>query len=300
MRNKTLALGLTLVTIFAGTLQTACADWPKLWPSAQPKVKESRYPTPVKMAVIWSPAVFNQVGKQSTRGFGGRIYFYDQKNESIAVEGQLVVYGYNDSAPGGENKPPEKKFAFTPEQFTQHYNPTQLGASYSIWVPWDPVGGPQVQLTLIPIFTSASGQLVIGESSHNLLPGPMAPAGEVQYGHTTLPPSPVVRPDPNIVANAAQAGPPMGNASNYDVQQASFRPEAPMFAQPQPPSGPATTTINLTGTLTDQLTGAPPQIGPMEKLAMQRATLAASRAAATNNVVTTGPQTVTAPRAAKA
>jgi hypothetical protein len=245
------------------------------------------------MAVIWSPAVFNQVGRQSTRGFGGRIYFYDQKNESVAVEGQLVVYVYNDGAPGGENKPPEKKFAFTPEQFTQHYNPTQLGASYSIWVPWDAVGSPQAQLTLIPIFTSASGQLVIGESSHNLLAGPAAPSGELQYSHAVLPPSPVVRPDPNAVQN----GSPGANPTAYGVQQASFQPQDAAAASQQA-AGPATTTINLTGTLADQLTSAPAQIGPMEKLAIQRATLAASRAAAAAGVVTTGAPTATAPKTA--
>jgi len=245
MRNKTLSVCLACIVVALVT-QPICADWPKFWPSSQPKIKESRYPTPVKMAVIWSPAVFNQIGKQSTRGFGGRIYFYDHKNEPVAVEGQLVVYVYNDSAPGGENKVPEKKFAFTPEQFTQHYSPTQLGASYSIWVPWDPVGGPQVQLTLIPIFTSAGGQLVIGESAHNMLPGPTAPSGELQYGHAILPPSPVVRPDPNLVPNAAQAGAPGAGANNYGVQQASFQPETAIPAISQQPTGPNTTTINLT------------------------------------------------------
>jgi hypothetical protein len=299
MLQKTSAFWIAFALIVVAA-ENVRADWPKLWPNSQPKVKESIYPTPVKMAVIWSPAVFNQVGKQSTRGFGGRIYFYDHKNDAVAVEGQLVVYVYNDSTPGGENKVPEKKFAFTPEQFTKHYSPTQLGASYSIWVPWDAVGSPQVQLTLIPIFTSSSGQLVIGESSHNMLPGPTAPSGEMQYGHAILPPSPVVRPDPNIVTGAAQAG----AANSYGVQQASFQQQETPTALPQQPNGLATTTINLPGTLQDRLTTAPPQIGPMEKLAQQRATLTASRMAAANaaapGVINNAPTTTTAPRTAAA
>jgi hypothetical protein len=303
MRNTSLSFCLAGIVIFGTAVENARADWPKLWPNSQPKIKESRYPIPVKLAVIWSPAVFNQVGKQSTRGFGGRLYFYDQKNEPVAVEGQLVVYVYNDSGPGGENKVPEKKFAFTPEQFTQHYSPTQLGASYSIWVPWDPVGSPQVQLTLIPIFTSAGGQLVIGESAHNMLPGPAAPTGELQYGHAVLPPSPVVRPDPNIATNAPQAGATAGGTANYGIQQASFQPQQePPLALPQQPTGPAMTTINLPGTLQDRLTSAPPQVvGPMEKLAQQRAILTASRMAATSpgaGVINHAPQMApTAPRA---
>src|SRR6266850_3377671 len=140
------------------TLPDGSKSW---WGSKSPKLLESKYSTPIKMAVIWSPAVLNQVGESSTRGFGARIYFYDAKNRAIPVEGQLVVYAYNDDQPGSENRPPERKFAFTPEQFTNHYSPTELGASYSIWIPWDHVGRPQTQLSLIPIFTSSSGQLVI-------------------------------------------------------------------------------------------------------------------------------------------
>jgi hypothetical protein len=297
MRNTSLSFCLACIVVYGTAAENARADWPKIWPNSQPKIKESRYPIPVKMAVIWSPAVFNQVGKQSTRGFGGRLYFYDHKNEPVAVEGQLVVYVYNDSSPGGENKTPEKKFAFTPEQFTQHYSPTQLGASYSIWVPWDPVGSPQVQLTLIPIFTSAGGQLVIGESAHNMLPGPAAPTGELQYGHAVLPPSPVVRPDPNMMKNAPQAG----GAGSYGVQPASFQPQEQSAALPQETTGPAMTTINLPGTLQDRLTNASPQVGPLEKLAQQRATLAASRVAATSTaagMINHAPQAApTAPRA---
>src|SRR5437762_754820 len=137
--------------------QTFKPDWSKLWwGSSSPKVQESKYPTPVKMAAIWSPAVFSQTGQLSVRGLGGRLYFYDAKNRPVPVEGQLVVYAYDDSQPENTSKPPTRKFAFTPEQFTQHYSPTELGASYSVWIPWDPVGQPQVDVSLAPIFTASS------------------------------------------------------------------------------------------------------------------------------------------------
>ena len=130
------------------------------------------------MASIWTPAVFNQPGQPPTRGLGGRIYFYDAGNRPIAVEGQLVVYAYNDTTPGAATaKRPTAKYAFTPEQFTEHYSPTDLGAAYSVWIPWDHVGQPEAEIGLVPVFTAASGQLVMGQSSKNLLPGPKPTTG---------------------------------------------------------------------------------------------------------------------------
>lgn len=291
-------VGIALVVAATGC-QSLKPDWSKLWWGGTPppsKLQESKYPTPIKIAVIWSAAVLNQVGESSTRGFGGRIYFYDAKNRPIPVEGQLVVYAYNDDHPGNENRPPERKFAFTPEQFTTHYSPTELGASYSIWIPWDRIGSAQAQISLIPIFTSSSGQLVIGETSHNLLPGPTAPSSETQYSRTVLPPSPLVHPDPTALQQR----------SDYAVERASFQQSLrPGDISQQTSGGLDTMSITLPGSMADQLAGAPPQIGPMERLALQRAALTASRLAATgassaapvpatNNAQTTAPRPATA------
>jgi hypothetical protein len=280
-----------LVALASSGCQTMKPDWGKLWwggPPSPPKLQESKYPTPIKIAIIWSPAVLNQVGESSTRGFGGRIYFYDAKNRPVPVEGQLVVYAYNDDQPGNENRPPERKFAFTPEQFTTHYSPTELGASYSIWIPWDRIGSSQAQISLIPIFTASSGQLVIGETSHNLLPGPSAPPSETQYNRMMLPPSPVVRADPAALQR-----------SEYAVEQASFQQNLPLEATSQATGGLNTMSITLPSSMADQLAGAPPQIGPLERLALQRAALASARLATAGAPSTaTIPTTPTAPKPA--
>src|SRR6266550_1589630 len=68
-------------------------DWSKNW-FTSPRVQESKYAVPARMAILWSPAIYNEAGKMPTRGFGGRVYFYDAKNKPVAVEGQLVIYAY--------------------------------------------------------------------------------------------------------------------------------------------------------------------------------------------------------------
>lgn len=135
------------------------------------KSPDSQCQTPVRLAAIWSDAMYTQPGLPPTRGFGGRLYFYNTKGEPVQVEGQLVVYAYDDSQQGTPSQTPSRKFAFTPEQFGNHYSVSDLGHSYSVWIPWDQVGGVRKSISLLPVFTTVGGQVVTGEQSINVLPG---------------------------------------------------------------------------------------------------------------------------------
>ncbi len=87
----------------------------------------------------------------------------------------MVVYAYDDAHNPHQPGQPQRKFAFTPDQFTKHYSDSDLGASYSIWIPWDAVGGDQCQISLVPVFTATSGQVVMGQQAMNVLPGNNSP-----------------------------------------------------------------------------------------------------------------------------
>jgi hypothetical protein len=264
LQNAT--IGLVCVVALSGCKTMTPPDWAKSWyTESEPKVVESKYARPVRMAVIWSPALLNTAGRKPTRGFGGRIYFYDANNKAVPVEGQLVVYGYDDGKVRTDGKSPDRKYAFTPEQFTSHFSETELGASYSVWLPWDEVGGPQMDISLVPIFTATSGQLVVGESSRNLLPGPTTENTSMRFDHMTLP------------------------ASEY-VQRASYDQAIGLPRTPQNPLAFQETSIRVPGTLAAQMASAGPQTSATEQLAALRA----QRSFAPN------PQPETAPTAAPA
>lgn len=127
------------------------------------------YPNPVKMAATWTPDTLVKPGHTPTRGFGGRLYFYDERTRPVPVEGSLIVHGFDDTGSGG---PTVRKFQFTPEQFTRHFSESDLGASYSVWIPWDAVGGFQRRISLVASFQTAEGKLVQGQPATVLLPGP--------------------------------------------------------------------------------------------------------------------------------
>src|SRR5690606_9283281 len=108
------------------------------------------------LVAIWSDSVYQEPGKTPTRGFGGRLYFYNEKNEPIRVEGSLLVYGFDDTV-DQHSAVPSRKFAYTAEQFATHYSESELGPSYSVWIPWDAAGGEEAKIGLVPIFTAAGG-----------------------------------------------------------------------------------------------------------------------------------------------
>ena len=127
------------------------------------------YPHPVKMAVTWTPDTLIQSGRTPTRGFGGRVFFYDEKSRPVPVAGSLVIHGFDDAS--NDVKRHLKRFEFTPDQFTNHFSQTDLGASYSIWIPWDAVGGDQVRISLVASFRPTQGAVLQGTSATILLPG---------------------------------------------------------------------------------------------------------------------------------
>ena len=132
---------------------------------------------PDKVVAYWSDTVLTQTGRPAIRGFGGRLMFYEGKNEDpIKVEGTLVVYAFDDTNREANNARPDRKYVFTPEQVPLHYSKSKVGHSYSVWLPWDEVGGLQKEITLIVRFESKDAPVVLSDPCRQLLPGRVAAA----------------------------------------------------------------------------------------------------------------------------
>ncbi len=179
------------------SMQTSWSPkWPKTWPwKRQDTLAQQEKQVPLRLVAIWSPDVLTQLGKRPARGFGGRLYFYNDANEAVEVEGQLVVYAYDDTDGDGTQQLPSRKFAFTAEQFAGHRSDSPLGASYSIWLPWDGIEGYRRSISLVPIFTTKMGQVVMGQQAVNMLPG-RTPANQAK--EPTLASQPAASGDSDI------------------------------------------------------------------------------------------------------
>ncbi|MEM9825804.1 MAG: hypothetical protein AAF958_04410 [Planctomycetota bacterium] len=142
-------------------------DWPLV---GNKDADPAPYPKPAKMAATWTPDSLIRSGHTPTRGFGGRLYFYDEKSKPVPVEGTLIVHGFDDTDDSGDQQ--SRRFEFTPEQFTRHFSQSDLGASYSVWIPWDAVGGNQKRISLVASFRTKAGHAIQGVPATVLLPGP--------------------------------------------------------------------------------------------------------------------------------
>ena len=130
--------------------------------------------TAVRIAAVWTHDVMNVAGKNPVQGFGGRIYFYNHEQEAIKVEGELVVFAFDDtsmSQKGEATRNPDRKFIFRADQLPSHLSDSEMGPSYSFWIPWQEFGGDQRLISLVPVFMPTEGRNVTGHFSKTSLPG---------------------------------------------------------------------------------------------------------------------------------
>jgi hypothetical protein len=127
---------------------------------------------PSRLVATWADAVLNTAGEKPKRGFGGRLSFFKRDSDDpVRVEGQLVVYAFDETSRAAHETQPTRRYIFPLEEFARHESDSKLGPSYSFWLPWDDAGGPQRNISLIVRFEPKGGSVVMGEQTRHLLPG---------------------------------------------------------------------------------------------------------------------------------
>lgn len=172
LRRPTLALLFSLLICGCATPSSSLTEYIPFFPHSE--ASESELP-PARVVAVWSPDVVQTVGSRPTQGFSGRLFFFDAKNNARPVDGQLVVYAFDDSDAvhkGMEptNKP-DRRFVFTAEQVPNHFSENKIGASYSFWIPWQEIGAEQKTISLVPVLTTKDGLRIAGPPTRNVLPG---------------------------------------------------------------------------------------------------------------------------------
>lgn len=161
-----------LVCLLILLLSSGCQFTPSTPKMSWPWKKEKKIPQPDRVVAVWTDTVLHQTGQAGVRGFGGRVYFYEQdKSDPIEIDGGLAVYVFDADKLQANDQRPLRKFMFTAEQFATHMSRTSLGPSYSVWLPWGEVGGPPLRLSLIVRYEGATGGTTISEPTIKLLPG---------------------------------------------------------------------------------------------------------------------------------
>ncbi len=177
-----------VVALIAAVCGCTAMNLPKPPKIDLPWSESNKPQIPDSVVAMWTDTVMQQSGKQGVRGFGGRLMFYKKnKEEPVKVEGTLSVFAFRDNGQDPTTTVPEKKYVFLPEQLEKHYSESELGHSYSIWLPWDEAGGTRHDLSLVVRFDPKLGAAVISKPSLQRLPGAEPTTtqnGDAQASHT--------------------------------------------------------------------------------------------------------------------
>ena len=168
MKTQTLIMVLAAVVFSTGcsTFKPQLPKMSSLLGSSESKTASKddepqlNYGTPERMLAVWKDSVRKTPGQKAMRGFGGRIYLYDGDGAAIRAAGELVVYGFDDSNEDREGSKADQKIVLNNDMFQKRYSPSALGDSYSVWIDWDEIGGPEKSVTLIPFFRTPDGKIV--------------------------------------------------------------------------------------------------------------------------------------------
>jgi hypothetical protein len=145
-----------------------------------------KQPGPVTSVIAaWEPAVSN--GEHSMRGFGGRVYLYDQEmTRPVRAKGALVVYIFEEDGRSPNNAKPDEGIVFSEKMLNSKgiYKKSKLGHSYNLWVPIDAAGpdGAAKKVSLIVRYMpEKGGASVVSSQATAHLPGRHSPALMADY-----------------------------------------------------------------------------------------------------------------------
>lgn len=171
--------------------------------------------TPARIVAIWTNAVASTPGQPPMRGVGARLMFYGRKlDKPLRANGTLIVYAYDETAPADpQQNQADRKYVFTPEQLAECYSKSSLGHSYSIWIPWDEVGGSVQEVSLLACFVPEEGPPITSQLARVVLEGKSQQAPEAQRSARppTLP----------LVETYSRRQPPVGQPPAQDAEEAS-------------------------------------------------------------------------------
>jgi hypothetical protein len=191
---------------------------------------------PVRMVGTWTDTVLTKAGQKPQRGFGGRLMFYANNEEKpILVDGQLVVYAFDETGRAVTDNKPTRRYVFPPDQMPLHMSKSELGASYSFWLPWDEAGGPQTEVSLVCRFEPKGGGVITSEQTRHLLPGSLPAADKVADGKPPkLPEGVPSRPAQPTLESVQQ-----GRTVDHNLRLASFESMTPSVDPVDTSTGPA-------------------------------------------------------------
>ncbi len=130
---------------------------------------------PSQIVAIWEPAVEHTAGEtKPIRGFGGRVFFYENGGKKpVKINGNVVVYAFDEDERQPDDNAPSRSYVFVASDVKKLYAKSKLGHSYNFWVPWDKEGmnGDVKKISLIVRYVPEKGPSAVSSQAMVYLPG---------------------------------------------------------------------------------------------------------------------------------
>jgi hypothetical protein len=158
------------------------------------------------------------------------VFYGRDEKKPILVDGQLVVYAFDETGRDPADNRPTRRYVFPVDQVPRHMSISEVGASYSFWLPWDEAGGPRTEVSLICRFEPKGGAVITSEQTRHLLPGALAPHSTTAVARQPppLPEGVPSRPAQPTLESLRNHRPPDGGAqlASYETPVDSQAPAA--------------------------------------------------------------------------
>jgi hypothetical protein len=180
MRLKRIFHFYFLFFLFTAFMLTGCSG--TSWTKPDISVLKPSGP-PAKAVAVWEPAVKHETDQEPQRGFGGRVYFYDQESKKpIKIKGNVVVYAFDEETRQPDDNAPTRSYLFDKSDVKKLYSKSKLGPSYNFWVPWDSEGpdGNAKKVSLIVRYIPEVGSSVVSSQAVVYLPGKFDQTGQTE------------------------------------------------------------------------------------------------------------------------
>ncbi|MGQ0634312.1 MAG: hypothetical protein ACT4QC_06865 [Planctomycetaceae bacterium] len=166
-RPFTAALSLLVTTsVLSGCATTNLFQWKKDdVPKAGPKNPV------VEILPLWQPGEGMWTGR-TIRGFIGQVFFFTPQGPAPAeVDGEVMVYVFDDVGTPEEQAKPIHQFRFPAETWDAHKHKSKLGLAYSLFIPYTRPGHQEALCSLRMMFTPKNALPVHSQMVSVSLPG---------------------------------------------------------------------------------------------------------------------------------
>ena len=182
----------------------------------------------VQIVCMWEPSEGRDPSGAPARGFAGQILFLGNRGGTpVAVDGEVMVYVFDDIGTDEERSAPIHQFRFDARAWNNHLKPGTLGPAYHCFIPYTRPGGMEANCTLrmrfTPTDTNQPAQL--SDASNIALRGRSRKGTDAQYASNPRFTYETSQPLPQRLARTTTI--PLANSPNTAITDLSSSPATP-------------------------------------------------------------------------